>query len=155
MTVQETDVSVDSAYPPCKSWETIRQLDVRAIKSIFMPWVSYLTFGNLSQGDNLKEESNSSSWCPLSVPVISGCSGWPGPESTMLLVGGTWPVHEYVFALVDVHGQLWDFSRRMQKDPREDIDEDHGWWEGLSLQHPRTGCLTGFDASREKQKEQN
>ena len=44
----------------------------------------------------------------------------------MLLVGGTWPVHEYVFALVDVHGQLWDFSRRMQKDPREDIDEDHG-----------------------------
>lgn len=34
-----------------------------------------------------------------------------------------------------------------KKVPGEDKDEDHGWWEDLSLHYSWTGYLTGFDAS--------
>ena len=30
---QGTDIIVDSDYPPCKSWKTICQLELRAIKN--------------------------------------------------------------------------------------------------------------------------
>lgn len=88
VTVQGTDIIVDSASAPCKSWKTICQLELRAIKYILILWPNYLTSGNLSQGNNLKEERNFSWWCPLSVTDMWGGSGGPGPESTTLLVGG-------------------------------------------------------------------